>query len=759
MRRFAVGILSLLFVVDAEAVTQTVPLFPAASENRQGFIRVINPYAHAGTLRITAYTDTGARRTETIAFAEGEEVKHFNSDDLENGNTAKGILTGIGPGDGDWRLELTSDLVFTAPVYMRTGEDGFLTSLHDTVPGDEDGAYRVHIFNPGSNTRQRSILRIVNPSDTAVSATIAGTDDRGNAGRSTVTARIAANAASVLTAQELETMGLGDGAGKWRLRVTASTPLLVMSLMATPTGHLTNLSTAPEAGTSLVPLFPAASENRQGFVRIINETDTEQTVIFRAFDDTATERGTVRLSVGANEATHFNADDLEHGNDRKLITGIGDGIGDWHLTVTGTVRVLSYMRTKQDGFLTALHDTVHAGVLDYQVATFNPASNTTQRSIVRTLNASDQRAFVNFEGVDDAGTLTSSVGTGHLERHQARRTDAAFLEQFFGDGTGKWRLRMSEFGYTDIGAINERKLTVMNLMETPTGHLTNLSTLPAYRSVFVNTSTFPGLLGLLERITEAGGHRKKLVIWELSAGEALSGTHAERMLGHIQAEGVPSANIVVPGPELTDNRDDGGAGLKGFLRPVHRALRAETLVVNRSVGNAFSEGDDARLRSLNMVVPVGAGNVQFTNGSPRFPCVKGPHHRDTWRLDTDISCGWEHTTYYAMRDALNTGKGLMATAAIRRQSGAIVPDRDVYKCGDFMEHCFTVLDIGHTSGATAKLSAMVFHLFQLYESAAEVVRVLKHCAQDIGAPGVDREFGQGLVDLRCSEAMLPVIER
>ena len=101
----------------------------------------------------------------------------------------------------------------------------------------------------------------------------------------------------------------------------------------------------------------------------------------------------------------------------------------------------------------------------------------------------------------------------------------------------------------------------------------------------------------------------------------------------------------------------------------------------------------------------------------------------------------------------------MATTAVRRQSGAIVPDRTVYKCGDFMEHCFTVLDIGHTSGATAKLSAMVFHLFQLYENAAEVVRVLKHCAQDIGAPGIDREFGQGLVDLRCSEAMLPVIER
>ena len=277
MRRFALGILPLLFAFEADAVTQTVPLFPAASENRQGFIRVINPYAHAGTLRITAYTDTGARRTETIAFEKGEEVKHFNANDLENGNTAKGILTGIGPGDGDWRLELTSDLVFTAPVYMRTRQDGFLTSLHDTVPRDEDGAYRVHIFNPGSNTRQRSILRIVNPSATAVAATIAGTDDRGTAGRSTVTARIAANAARVLTAQELETMGLGDGTGKWRLRVTADRPLLVMSLMATPTGHLTNLSTAPEAGTTLVPLFPAASPRLRRIGRASSGSSTRRT--------------------------------------------------------------------------------------------------------------------------------------------------------------------------------------------------------------------------------------------------------------------------------------------------------------------------------------------------------------------------------------------------------------------------------------------------------------------------------------------------
>ena len=38
---------------------------------------------------------------------------------------------------------------------------------------------------------------------------------------------------------------LGDGAGKWRLTVESSEPILAMSLLASPTGHLTNLSTAP----------------------------------------------------------------------------------------------------------------------------------------------------------------------------------------------------------------------------------------------------------------------------------------------------------------------------------------------------------------------------------------------------------------------------------------------------------------------------------------------------------------------------------
>ena len=38
---------------------------------------------------------------------------------------------------------------------------------------------------------------------------------------------------------------IGDGQGKWELAVASDRPLMVMSLLSSPTGHLTNLSTAP----------------------------------------------------------------------------------------------------------------------------------------------------------------------------------------------------------------------------------------------------------------------------------------------------------------------------------------------------------------------------------------------------------------------------------------------------------------------------------------------------------------------------------
>ena len=82
---------------------------------------------------------------------------------------------------------------------------------------------------------------------------ITGVDDAGASGGS-VTVTVPAGASRTIAAADLEAGGdgfagsLGDGEGKWRLAVTSEQPVIVMNLLSSPTGHLTNLSTAPDRG-------------------------------------------------------------------------------------------------------------------------------------------------------------------------------------------------------------------------------------------------------------------------------------------------------------------------------------------------------------------------------------------------------------------------------------------------------------------------------------------------------------------------------
>ena len=166
----------------------------------------------------------------------------------EAGNADKGLDGGVGVGRGDWRLEVTSELDLMVLSYARTA-DGFLTSLHDLAPFAEDGGHRVVFFNPGGNRRQVSKLRLINDGERAARVSITGIDDRGSASGA-VSLGVPAGSALTFTAAELEAGdgdglagGLGDGEGKWRLRVRSDEPIAVMSLLETPTGHLTNVST------------------------------------------------------------------------------------------------------------------------------------------------------------------------------------------------------------------------------------------------------------------------------------------------------------------------------------------------------------------------------------------------------------------------------------------------------------------------------------------------------------------------------------
>ncbi len=475
-----------------------VPLFPhGASPNYQGFIRIINHSNKAGTINVTAYDDEGNTYDPVTIDIGADSSTHFNSTDLEQGNTAKGLTGSTGQGQGEWRLEIESeDLNIEVLSYIRT-TDGFVTSMHELALKEGTNQFRLPMFNPASNVNQVSSLRLINPHEEEISVSITGIDDNDLSPGSTVEVTLPAGSAKRLTSQELEsgvssdiTSGnLGNGSGKWQLLIESDKPILAMSLMESPTGHLSNLSgmakkiSTDSSGVSyMVPFFPAHEDakGRQGFVRVTNHSDENVSVSIKAFDSAGVEYSALSLSVDAGKTRHFNSMDLELGNTGKGLTGsTGQGQGEWRLTLSSEeedIDVMSYVRTP-GGFLTSMHDmiTEEEGGLYHRVAFFNPGSNNNQVSVLYVINLTEQDAAVSVSGVDGAGNapgtdVTFTVPAGKTKKVTAQELEAGAegLTGALGDGSSKWQLKVR----SDISVI------VMSLLENPTGHLTNLSTAP-----------------------------------------------------------------------------------------------------------------------------------------------------------------------------------------------------------------------------------------------------------------------------------------
>ena len=479
---FVVAFTVSIGVYGETAVMHEVPLFPpAAVPDRQGFVRIINHADRAGEVRLHVIDDAGSRWQPIDLGIEGKATLHLNSDDIENGNDEKGIASGTGPGNGDWRIAVESDLDIEVLAYIRTA-NGFLTSMHETVAREEDGSYRVAFFNPGDNDNQRSSLRLINPGDDGAAVTITGIDDQGMTPGEDVVVEIPAGASRTLSSRELETGGtgfdgsLGDGAGKWRLSIQSDRPITVVGLLASPTGEISNTSAAPivadETGSHVVPLFPAASDpaDRQGFVRVINHAAVSGAISV----DSDEAHDPVTLPIGASEALHFNSDDWEFGNSAKGLSGVGGTDNDWRLSLSSDldIDVLAYIRNTRDGFVSPMYADVPAAGYRHRLAVFNPGSNTAQVSQLRLANPGLGAALVTITGVDDNGESPGDGVTLSLAGGRTRILDAAELEAggldfdgALGDGAGKWQLVVE----------SDAPIGVMNLMASPTGHLTNLS--------------------------------------------------------------------------------------------------------------------------------------------------------------------------------------------------------------------------------------------------------------------------------------------
>ena len=227
-----------------------LPLLPSASASpsgRRGFVRIVNRSPRAGSVRVVAFDAAGRSQPAGALALDAHGAVHFSSQELEHGNADKGLV-GVGVGQGDWRLELRSNLEIGVYGYAR-GADGFVGSIHELAPTTAAGSHRVAFFNLARNARQASRLRVANTGDVAADVRISGVDDDGNPAAAAVRLTVPAYATRELTAQDLETGSaegiagaLGEGAGKWRLMVEADRGIVVMSLVEDDAGHLANVS-------------------------------------------------------------------------------------------------------------------------------------------------------------------------------------------------------------------------------------------------------------------------------------------------------------------------------------------------------------------------------------------------------------------------------------------------------------------------------------------------------------------------------------
>ena len=123
---------------------------------------------------------------------------------------------------------------------------GTNTAVCDLLPLRYNGStMEIFTINPGSNTTQRSFVRLTNRGGTDGYVSLEGIDNAGDRGTSQVRVWVPAGASVQLDAKDLEdgTNGAigawGTGTGKWRAVVTAEFPGLVATSLVNATGNNT----------------------------------------------------------------------------------------------------------------------------------------------------------------------------------------------------------------------------------------------------------------------------------------------------------------------------------------------------------------------------------------------------------------------------------------------------------------------------------------------------------------------------------------
>ena len=652
----------LLFVpLGTSADTYRLPLLPSASDAlREGMVRIVNHSDESGQVAVTAIDDSGLAFGPIALEVEAGQAIGFSSEDLERGNDALGIATGIGGGQGDWRLVLDTSLDIEPLAYVHTPA-GFLDSLHDVVPR-RSFYHRVTLLAPDSGLPDGSAVRLINSTDADAEVTIFGVDDGNALAPGRVSIGLAAGAARTVNARELEhgAVGLagrlGDGAGDWQLLVFTNAAIEAMTVLDTASGPLANLSAAQAQEGSVLLFLSAGDALNEGRLRITNRSAAGE-IRVHGVDDSGQSFGPVTMSIDGRRTVTLSSNDLETGDAAKgLPIGLGSGEGDWRLVLESELNldVFAYARS-QDGVVSIAHNVAAEGRRRHHVPFFNPAGETLQQSRLRLVNPSEGAAQIVIQAWDDAGdeapegavSLSVAAGASISLSAESLKDGARGLSGSFGEGQGGWRLAVQA----------DREIQVMSLVEDTAGHLTNLSTSskrPRFLDPCVGGSKDadgdgvsdhcdrdPGTVRTLERCSDGSyvtdpdgspglvGDCRVLVGFAnyKTQGDALPGNHVLRQWGtggqsRIDSWiGIEVSNGSVTALRLSGTADEPG-GLTGGIPPALGQLSELTVLdlsANELSGSIPWElGNLANLQTLNLSDNQLTGSIPPELANPAF---------------------------------------------------------------------------------------------------------------------------------------------
>lgn len=472
------------FSVFAER--QVVPFLPNSGDNPGiGFIRATNQGDEDASIFARAFEDDGTELGESVVSIKPRETVHVTVDELTQANALANVTVGIELGEQGWWLELVGDANVEMHPYVRWSEG--LTTPISNLPYRIDRAIDVPNFIIGIAEEPFSRLRIVNPSSSdlvvsiylrrsAIERVPLESISIGARGSTWITGEVAATpveSAEGLLAQERGTWDLDI---EWEFEEASNLKPVVLHLMQAPDGTFTRIAGGPQnkfADTHSIPAFQNSSDgDSYSLLRVWNHANETGVASATIRDGDGSEIGPIELTING-VVTVFSLSDLQAAADELDASWPNDDFIEIEMRSDLALDVFPFS-VRANGLHVPMDELAPTDRFATRVVNFETDSSETTESLLRINNRDSEEALVTVYGRARNGNISSDISFS-LEPNGAKtiteselRNGATRINGRLGSSSSDWQLYV----------IADRRVSVMSLLRTSNGDLSNLSAAP-----------------------------------------------------------------------------------------------------------------------------------------------------------------------------------------------------------------------------------------------------------------------------------------